>query len=291
MSFAVYFILLLYASLKLDRMLKRTNPDVSQFMEYDVRSSDEKVNLHEWGFQFAFAIEGYRDEQLKDDPRFVKGFAKMRGKKQGKKFEKIIPYHKCTESDWENFPPPAQSAQSSLESYLEDPDRNLYCLDQEILREEVTIWGTERDPSNYQQFQFLFTPCNYINSDDDFVSDECIPDLQKQIDYLGQMNLVIYYADQSFVEQSYEEETISVRSRFINRQIDNQTPSSIVGELVLNELEDEVSYLQYGQFDAYSFYTLGLSQPRSSSWAIYPTRYKFMSFEIHLSLDRQQVNR
>ena len=67
-----------------------------------------------------------------------------------------------------------------------------------------------------------------------------------QKEYLGQMNLVIYYADQTFVEQQYEDKTISVTSRFMQRQIDSKAPYSVVGELLLNELEDEASYLQYG---------------------------------------------
>ena len=57
------------------------------------------------------------------------------------------------------------------------------------------------------------------------------------------MNLVLYYADQSFVEQSYEDESISVKSRFMTRQIDSTAPSSITGELLLHELEDEVSFV------------------------------------------------
>lgn len=60
------------------------------------------------------------------------------------------------------------------------------------------------------------------------------------------MNLVLYYADQSFVEQSYEGDSISVKSRFMTRQIDSTSPSSIIGELLLHELEDEVSFVQYG---------------------------------------------
>ena len=105
------------------------------------------------------------------------------------------------------------------------------------------------------------------------------------------MNLVLYYADQSFVEQSYEGDSISVKSRFMTRQIDSTSPSSIIGELLLHELEDEVSFVQYGQQDLYSFYTLSLSQSLPSSWVNYPTRYKFMSFELHFSQDRVRVSR
>ena len=57
----------------------------------------------------------------------------------------------------------------------------------------------------------------------------------------------MYYTDQSFLEQSYEEDSISVESRFMSRQIDSAAPTSIISELLLNELEDEVSFVKYGQ--------------------------------------------
>ena len=110
MSFAVYFVLLLYASHKLDRLLNRTNPSISSFHEYEVRSRDEVVNLADIQFKFAFAVEGFRDRELKDSTSLLKGIARLRGQKSGKHYDKIIPYHKCTDSDWDHFPPPAQSA-------------------------------------------------------------------------------------------------------------------------------------------------------------------------------------
>ena len=61
MSLLVYIIVFLYASKNLGRLLKRSNPEISEFQEYGVLTSDETVNFEEIGFKFAFAIEGYRD--------------------------------------------------------------------------------------------------------------------------------------------------------------------------------------------------------------------------------------
>ena len=79
MSFAVYFVLLLYASHKLDRLLNRTNPSISSFLEYEVRSRDDIVNLADIQFKFAFAVEGFRDKELKDSTSLLKGIARLRG--------------------------------------------------------------------------------------------------------------------------------------------------------------------------------------------------------------------
>ena len=51
--------------------------------------------------RFAFGIEGFLDKQPKDDPRYVKGFARFMGNKDGEGYEKLIPYHKCTKDDFE----------------------------------------------------------------------------------------------------------------------------------------------------------------------------------------------
>ena len=46
------------------------------------------------------------------------------------------------------------------------------------------------------------TPCNYIHQKwgytEDFVSDECETDLEKQKKYLGPLNFLIYFNDEEF---------------------------------------------------------------------------------------------
>ena len=67
----------------------------------------------------------------------------------------------------------------------------MYCFDWDDLGDQIEIWGTENDPASFQQFQFLLTPCNYIHQQyfggdsGDFIADECIPDFEKQKEYLG----------------------------------------------------------------------------------------------------------
>ena len=56
------------------------------------------------------------------------------------------------------------------------------------------------------------TPCNYINDRNGFVGDtvseECIPDLKAQTDYLGPLDILVYYNDEEFDQQEFGEESI-----------------------------------------------------------------------------------
>ena len=67
----------------------------------------------------------------------------------GVKYEKLVDYHICTESDWEEFAPPAQQASALFSRYKNDPSRSLYCLDWEKLGDELEIWGIQDDDDSY----------------------------------------------------------------------------------------------------------------------------------------------
>lgn len=67
--------------------MSRANPLVSSFLKESVFDSNYAVNFHDNNIRFAFAVEGFFDHQLKDDSRFVKGFARLTGKRAGKDYE------------------------------------------------------------------------------------------------------------------------------------------------------------------------------------------------------------
>ena len=94
--------------------MSRANPLVSSFLKKGVFDASNVLNLREKGQRFAFAVEGFLDKELKDDPRYVKGFARMYGFKNGDMYEKMIPHHKCTKEDFDEFAPPAPEAKNLL---------------------------------------------------------------------------------------------------------------------------------------------------------------------------------
>ena len=98
-------------------------------MKKGVFGSENVLNLSDKGQRFAFGVEGFLDKELKEDPRYVKGFARMYGYKNGKEYEKMISYHKCTAKDFDEFAPPAPESEDLLQTYITDPNRNIYCLD------------------------------------------------------------------------------------------------------------------------------------------------------------------
>ena len=91
----------LFAIVKLIQMLNRHNPVISSFLTKGFYDSNKVLNFKQVGMRFAFGIEGFLDKKPKDDPRYVKGFARFMGNKDGEGYEKLIPYHKCTKDDFE----------------------------------------------------------------------------------------------------------------------------------------------------------------------------------------------
>lgn len=72
LSFAIFFVMLIYGALKMIILISRANPNVSTYTEVNFFNSDDILNLRDSGLRVAFGIEGYLDNELKDDPRYVK---------------------------------------------------------------------------------------------------------------------------------------------------------------------------------------------------------------------------
>ena len=63
------------------------------------------------------------------------------------------------------------------------------------------------------------------------MSDECIPDREEQIKYLGNMRVVIYTAEQFIDQEEFGPESVVVTSNFWVRQADPNKPSWIDGKV------------------------------------------------------------
>ena len=59
----------------------------------------------------------------------------------------------------------------------------------------------------------------------------------------------------------------------------------------LNEVEDEIDYFQVGQTDEDSFFEMTIGLPESSSWNIWPERYKFIGLEVYFHYDKLLISR
>ena len=93
------------------------------------------------------------------------------------------------------------------------------------------------------------------------------------------------------------DDVVEKRSRFFTKQVDSAKPSWFDGRYRKNEIEDQVSYLQWEQPTMYEFWEFQLSEAQPSSWINWPTpenpssRYKYVSGEFNLSLDKMNWTR
>ena len=85
--------------------MDKHNPHISEVTNRYEFTSEDKMNVNERRFRFAFTIEGFLDREMKDDPAFVKYIVRVLSRKDGKEYERLLPYHKCKESDFEDFAP------------------------------------------------------------------------------------------------------------------------------------------------------------------------------------------
>ena len=119
---------------------------------------------------------------MKNDPRYVKNIVRLWGRKGGVAYEKILPYHVCTEEDYDLFAPPSAESVGMLESMKKDPDRGLYCFDWDKIGEEIDVWSVTED-DDYQRWEFVLLPCNYIHAEfgdiGDTMDPRCIEDLDQ----------------------------------------------------------------------------------------------------------------
>mmetsp|Transcript_29120 Transcript_29120/g.36103 ORF Transcript_29120/g.36103 Transcript_29120/m.36103 type:complete len:133 (-) Transcript_29120:874-1272(-) len=83
----------------------------------------------------------------------------------------------------------------------------------------------------------------------------------------------------------------------MTQQVDQNIPTWINGRLNMNELEDEIAYLQYGQAAESDFYSYTMSNNIPSSWNTWPSpenlnaRYKYVSIEYNMNLDKMNWTR
>ena len=75
----------------------------------------------------------------------------------------------------------------------------MMCLDWSNGDEDYFVYGREVD-IQYQRIDVVMTPCNFIYTlngiKGDTVSDDCVPDLEKQVEYLGPLNWLVYFTEE-----------------------------------------------------------------------------------------------
>ena len=88
---------------------------MNSFYQENFFENKEGIDLVKRNVKIAFTIEDtYGKKTQKNDPRYVKWFAKLGGVLEGKTVERMIPFHKCTDEDYDSFYPVEKSSQFLL---------------------------------------------------------------------------------------------------------------------------------------------------------------------------------
>ena len=104
-SMIIFVTLLLYGTIKTIQLIDKQNPSIAKYeQEVDFKQGD-LFDFKSTNAKFAVSFQGFRDKNHKDDPRFVKWFVRLYGKKDGEYFEQHLPFHICTNEDYDGFYP------------------------------------------------------------------------------------------------------------------------------------------------------------------------------------------
>ena len=64
------------------------------------------LNLNERNYKLAFTVESFHfPEQQKSDPRYVKYLVRLYERRDGIAKQRVLPYHKCTDEEYNEFYP------------------------------------------------------------------------------------------------------------------------------------------------------------------------------------------
>jgi len=105
LSLIIYVVTLLFAALKLMHLCSKHNPSINTNVQKDHFKPDDIFDAKERRFMLAVTLADYYTNEVKDDPRYVKWFANYAEHDKGKKKERELPMHRCTDADYEKFYP------------------------------------------------------------------------------------------------------------------------------------------------------------------------------------------
>jgi len=178
LSLVVLMVFLTYGVIKLQHLMDKHNPFISEVTEKNRFDYNTRLNLNEINFKMAFSVEGYLDNQVRDDPRYVKYIVRIYGKKNDVEYQELIPFHKCTKDDWDHFLDPAKGIEDQILALRKNPKRNMYCIDE---FENFTIYGNEKN-TEYQRVEVVLVPCNYLNTQFGYTGDSIDPECIAELD-------------------------------------------------------------------------------------------------------------
>ena len=149
------------------------------FLEKDAFADDDTFDTKERKFMMAFSLTDYWTEEFKNDPRYIKWFARyIRVKDNINEETREIPMHVCTDEDYEKFYPVDVRSAGRLSLLRNEAERGMLCIDWETA--EIDFFGVESS-GTYSELDVVVMPCNVMGTPlgglEDKIPEECVADL------------------------------------------------------------------------------------------------------------------
>ena len=113
MSLIILVLISIYAYLKFEILMNRSNPNVSTTEEKSALDEFDVLNLKDAGLKFAFQAEDF-DNLPKVDSRYVRFLVFISGYANDDYFDIPIPYHRCSNDELLALSPAESSAVDQL---------------------------------------------------------------------------------------------------------------------------------------------------------------------------------
>lgn len=118
-----------YAMSSFSQMITHSNPLITIATIQNYFDSTNVVNFDNFGFKVAFFVQGYIDNEPKDDPDKVQWVIQLNTCKgcNGYPVATNLTTHKCTDADFDSFYPPDPSYVSTMKQAKKD--KFFWCID------------------------------------------------------------------------------------------------------------------------------------------------------------------
>ena len=124
---------------------------------------------------------------------------------------------------------------------MEDEGRGMHCL--EWKNDDPILIAGNWETGNQITLDLSFLPCNVNLSSTNDQAEGCVPDKDKQIEYLGPVSLVLMYNNVRMDPLGFNKDSLVYESRIDQIQIDEKSPNYVLTKVIDNLLEDETDYL------------------------------------------------
>ena len=228
----------------------------------------------------------------KMDPKYIQWVGSYNVQTNGVYEEIYFPLHPCTESDYNKFYPPSDTAAGLVNKKRED---NLfYCTPDLSAAGIEDLYGIWSRDSSYAAIEFHVWPCATKWTSIDGVEygghDDCIWDRQAVLDYLGEtQKIMIYHNEAQFKQEGFGEDRIEFRSSLSSVFFGTEAAQFTQAWLRKYTLVDEIEYFQLGQSEDDTFVKPFFESSQNSAVATWPTKenpysiYKINGLWIELS--------